>query len=108
FGERGGRSFGMPMMRGGFFEAHGATGKIVSIKLPTLVVASPDSVEKVVLVGDNTEIRRFRDVIKAIDLKVDDVVVVVGSPNDSSQIEARLIRVLPPPPGSGFGPVKAQ
>ncbi len=36
--------------------------------------------------------------IKASDLKVDDSIMVIGSPNDKSEIEARLIRVLPPPP----------
>ena len=35
--------------------------------------------------------------IKELNLKVDDFTVILGSPNESSQIEAKLIRVLPPP-----------
>jgi len=34
------------------------------------------------------------------DLKIDDYVVVIGEPNAVGQIEAKLIRILPPPPVS--------
>ena len=94
--ERGPKSFRM-QMRGGFMEAHGAAGRIVSINLPTFVVSGPDEVEKVVLIGDDTEIRHFDTSVAASELRVGDFAVVIGSPNENSQIEAELVRILPPP-----------
>lgn len=78
-----------------FFDAHGAAGKVVDITLPTMVIAGPDNVEKVVLIKNDTTVRHFRDTVNAKDLKQGDFVVVFGSPNDQSQIEARLIRIMP-------------
>lgn len=79
-----------------FMEASGAFGRIAKIDGAMLVVASPDDAEKVVLVNAQTIIKRFRDTVAISDLKVDDDVVVVGEPNSSGQIEAKVIRVMPP------------
>lgn len=100
-------SFGM--MRGlpppdDFPSANGAIGKIIKINLPTFVVIGPDNVEKVVLVSNDTLIREFRSEIQATNLKVNDEVVAIGSPNSSSQIEAKLIRVLPAQPAQNSLP----
>jgi hypothetical protein len=96
-GPRG--EFGEMGMMGGpsqnFLNPHGAIGKIIKIDLPTLVVIGPDNVEKVVLIKDDTLIRQFRQEVKASNLKVNDEIVVIGSPNNSSQIEAKLIRLKP-------------
>ncbi len=77
---------------------HGAIGKIIKITLPTIVVLGPDDVEKIVKVGDETLVRSFRDTIKVGDLKVGDMIVTIGTADDSSQIVAKLIRLLPPLP----------
>lgn len=74
---------------------NGAVGKIVRISLPTIVVASPDGVEKDVIVGTSTVFRRFRDTVSISDLKVDDFIVVIGSPNSLGRVEAKFIRVMP-------------
>lgn len=80
-----------------FTSAYGVSGTIVKIALPTIIVAGNDKVEKVVVVNEKTILRHFRDDINNGDLKVGDNIIVIGSPNSSStQIEARLIRVLPP------------
>lgn len=81
-----------------FIESHGTFGQIIEIKDNTLVIKGKDDVEKIVLMRDDTIINRFRETIKISDLKVNDFVVVIGSPNDAGQIEAKLIRVLPPEP----------
>ncbi len=91
-----------PQMMGGDFgnlpNAHGAIGKIIKIELPTIIVLDEkDNTEKVVLINEKTEIRVARDVVTADGLKLDDHIVVIGSPNSSGQIEARLIRLLPLP-----------
>lgn len=84
-----------------FGEAHGAAGKIVDVTLPTFVVTGPDNVEKVVHVQGTTLIRRFDTDAAPEDLKAGDFVVVLGDPNDNAQIEAKLIRIMPPPPEMG-------
>jgi len=89
----GGDFFGFS--RGEFTSAYGATGTIVKINLPNIIVTGGDKVEKVVSTNDSTIIRRFRDDVKVEDLKVGDSVIVIGSPNSAAQIEAKLIRVLP-------------
>ena len=109
WGENYHRNFGGP--RGGFFrnfsgrdfiDAHGTFGQIVKIDLSTnlgqvatLVIKGQDNVEKIVLIKDDTSIRRFRDAIKPSDLKADDYVVVIGEPNNEGQIAAKFIRLLP-------------
>lgn len=105
FGEHGPRPFQIPLQEG-FIESHGAVGKIVTINLPTFVMVGPDEIEKVILIGDDTQIRHFDTTISASDLKVDDFTVVLGSPNENSQIEAKLIRVLPAPPEGRKAPIK--
>lgn len=102
FGDRGTVLFHMPL-RGASMEAHGAAGNIVSVNLPTFVVADRDNVEKEVLIATGTVLRHFNSTIQPTDLKVGDFTVVFGEPNGSSQIEARLVRVLPSPEGGGYG-----
>ncbi len=77
---------------------HGAVGEIVSINYPNFVVAGPDNLEKTVIVNDETAVRQFRDEIKSADLQVGQFIVVLGNPNDSGEVLAKLIRVVPPPP----------
>lgn len=81
-----------------FFEAHGAIGKIINLDLPVLVVQSPDGSEKLVQITSSTIIRQFRDSLNISDLKLDDMVVVVGAPNEEGRVEAKLIRIMPPIP----------
>lgn len=81
-----------------FIEANGTFGQIIKIDGFTLVVKGRNDVEKVVLVNDATVIKNFQNTIKVGDLKVDNLVVIIGEPNASGQIEAKLIRVMPPLP----------
>lgn len=102
FGGRHGMEFRVPI-RGDFFAAHGVTGKVISINLPTLVVAGPENMEKIILITDDTLIRRFDAAVQPSEIKLGDFIVVIGSPDENSQIEARLIRIAPPPPESRQG-----
>jgi hypothetical protein len=82
---------------GGIPGGHGAFGEILSINLPNLIITGPDNLEKTVLIGTSTLIRRFQENIKNTDLKIGDSVVVIGNPNDEGQVEASLIRIMPAP-----------
>jgi len=75
--------------------AHGTIGKIAGIALPQLIVADRDGTEKTIVVSDKTDIRRFRDSIKPTELKVGDIVTIIGAPTENGQIKAELIRVMP-------------
>lgn len=81
-----------------FRASHGAMGEVMSVSLPTLVVAGPDSVEKTILITDDTLVRKFDSELKVEDIQTGDFLVAIGDPNESSQIQAKLIRILPPPP----------
>lgn len=108
FGDNYYRAFGRPqnnffgLNRDSMMSGHGAVGKVVRVALPTIVVAGPDNLEKVVLINDETSLRRFRDTIKNTDLKTDDWVIVLGDPNEQGQIVAKLIRVMPAGAGPGI------
>lgn len=81
-----------------FPDSHGAMGRIVSVHLPSLVIADPYNTEKVVLLSSDTVVRRFRNTLPQAALTVNDFIVAIGSPNENGEIEAKLIRLLPPPP----------
>lgn len=104
------RNFGGP--EGGFFmgfddrnfiDANGTFGQIIKIDGLNYVIKGRDDMEKVILINDGTIIKRLRDTIKTSDLKVDDYIVVIGEPNDVGQIEAKFVRLMPPPPAPGQG-----
>jgi len=89
---------GFPLPPEDFIEAHGVFGQIIKIDGSTIVIKGREDVEKIVLVKEDTVIKRFQDNVKIGDLKVDDYIVVIGEPNDAGQIEAKLIRIFPAPP----------
>jgi hypothetical protein len=90
---------GMMMNMGdGFPNANGANGKIIKIESPTLIVQDLDNTEKVILIKDDTKIIRQKEEITSADLKIDDFIVTIGTPNEQGQIEAKLIRIMPVPP----------
>lgn len=77
--------------------AHGAIGKIIKVDLPNIVVLDKDQIEKVVVINDNTNILEMREKVTKDLLTTDKFIVVIGSPNDQGQIEAKLIRIMPSP-----------
>ncbi len=78
-----------------FISPHGAFGDIIKIDNQSLVVKGNDEAEKNILVQPDTVIEKDFDKINVMALKVGDHVIVFGAPNDSGQIAAKVIRVLP-------------
>ena len=76
---------------------HGAVGEIISINLPQIIINGPDNLEKIILISASTTIRQFQENIQDANLKVGDFVTVIGNPNESGQVEAKLIRIMPSP-----------
>jgi len=79
-------------------DAHGTAGTIISVALPQFVVEENNNTEKVVLMGNQTIIRSFRDATSSQSLTTGESVIVLGEPNDKGQVEASLVRIIPPPP----------
>ncbi len=96
FGERGEHMMGFLHNRD-FTNSSGAIGKIVKIDLPTLMVENKDGIEKAILITDDTVIKKLRETVKPEELKIDDFVIVIGSPNDKAQVEAKIMRIMPNP-----------
>lgn len=81
-----------------FIESNGVFGQIIKTASSTLVIKDRGEVEKIVLINDSTSIRRGHDTLQFDALKTDDNVVIIGESNEAGQIEAKLIRVMPPKP----------
>ena len=81
--------------------AFGATGKVVAVDLPNIVIASSDDVEKTVTVATDTIVRQYQNTVTSNDITVDEYVVVIGEPEQDGDIDAKLIRIVPPPPTDG-------
>jgi hypothetical protein len=80
---------------------HGVFGSILKIETPNIIIKGSDNLEKIIATDDKTQIMNLRDPIKISNLKPDENVVVIGTPDESGKITARLIRVMPLPP-EGF------
>ncbi len=83
----------MPPMPGEFIEGHGAFGEIIELKDNGFVIKGRGDVEKIVIITEDTVIKRGMETVKD-SLGVGNGVVIIGSPNEEGQIEAKLIRVF--------------
>lgn len=81
--------------KGDFIESRGTFGEIIKINDSDLVVKGQGNTEKVIIITEKTVIEKGKETIKKDELKVGDRIVVIGSPNEQGQIEAKLIRILP-------------
>ena len=101
-GPKGGflKGFERDLLGRDFIESHGVFGSIIEIKDSELIIKGKDNIEKIVVVNNQTDIRRFHDNIELKNLSIDEMVVVIGEPNDEGKIKAKFIRVMPQPPSS--------
>ena len=92
----------LPGKRVVMLNAHGVAGPVIRVTADSLVVGDRDGAEKTVLVSGSTPIREDSNSVSISDIKVNDQVVVIGSPNDQGEVQAQFIRVmddtLPSPP----------
>ena len=87
----------MGIRRGDFQNMHGAIGQIIKISPDSIIVLDKDQKEKIITVSTSTLIKKFNEDIKISDLKVNDFITVIGSPDDNTSVGAKLIRVMPDP-----------
>jgi len=77
-----------------FRNAHGLAGTIISISDNNLIVKDRDNKENTVAVTDKTIIKDHMADVKLIELKANDQIVIIGTPNEQGVINADLIRVF--------------
>ena len=98
-GPQNGFFMGMMNFDDEFTSSNGVFGQIIKVDSNSITVKdNKDNVEKIVLIDEKTSIIKQRQNIKLSNLKVGDNAIVIGEPNDKGQIQAGLIRILPPPP----------
>lgn len=73
---------------------HGAIGTIQSIEGQRITIQSRDGKLATILVSSETRFDKNFEKIPFTDLKMNDQIVVIGSPNDSGEIKARLIGLV--------------
>lgn len=105
WGENYGRFFGEP--RSGFFgelpgggpeNPFGNAGTVLSVQGNVIVTKGSDNNEKTIMVASSTVIREQSEAEILSDIKPGDLIVAIGAPNASGQIEASFIRIFPAPP----------
>ncbi|MCX6785062.1 MAG: hypothetical protein NTV81_04000 [Candidatus Komeilibacteria bacterium] len=90
-----------------FLGAHGTFGQIINLASSTIIIKSQNNTEKIIVLDNQTIIQRQQETITLNQLAVDDYIVVIGEPNQTGQILAKFIRLmpapgkLPPPPPLG-------
>ncbi|MFA5991299.1 MAG: hypothetical protein WC794_03575 [Candidatus Doudnabacteria bacterium] len=101
WGENYSRNFGMPpknplgQLEGReFFGGHGVAGEVIKIEPKNLVIKGQDEIEKVVNLLQNTIIRRGNKTVNLSEIKIDDGVVIIGSPNPDGTVTAKMIRIF--------------
>ncbi len=81
-----------------FIEANGVVGQIIKIASSSVVIKGRGDIEKIVLINQGTIIKNLQETVSLESLQANDMVIVIGEPNNQGQIEAKLIRVMPKPP----------
>lgn len=79
---------------GDFIEGHGTFGEIIKINGSDFVIKGQEDVEKIIIISEDTLIKKGRDTIKKEELKVGNRATIIGSPDEKGQIKAKLIRIF--------------
>ena len=77
--------------------ANGAAGQVIAIHFPVIAVKGPDQVEKAIVLGPKTVIRLGRHTATTSDIGLGDILVAIGSPDNSGRIIASFVRIMPVP-----------
>ena len=85
-----------PVFPENFIEGHGIFGEIIKINDTGLVIKDRGDIEKMVLVDEETIIKNKMQNAGKDELEVGDFIVVIGSPNEEGQIQAKLVRIFYP------------
>jgi hypothetical protein len=76
---------------------HGVFGRVLSLSEQGLIIQGNNDIEQSVLVTSSTAIRMGNRTASLQDIHPMDQVSVFGMSNNKGEIEAKLVRLLPPP-----------
>jgi hypothetical protein len=77
-----------------YMNAHGILGKVIKISGNTITITDDDGTEKNIIASGQTIFAKGRGNISLSDIKINDSLVVIGSPDNLGQMQAKLIRVV--------------
>ena len=77
-----------------FMEGHGVFGEIIELNGQNLIIKGAKDTENIIIINQDTVLKKRRDTVAKDALKIGDKVVISGSPNEQGQIEAKLIRIF--------------
>ena len=80
---------------GTFIGSHGASGIVVAVNLPNIIVSDDDGVEKTIVLNGQTILRKFSNRVASSSITEGDEIIVIGSPDTRGRIVASLVRILP-------------
>lgn len=83
------------MDRPDFMGAHGLTGTILQVDGQTLILKDTNNTERSIVFSSSTAIRRMNENISVSNISTGTRAVIIGSPDEQGNIEAKLIRILP-------------
>ena len=90
------------LIRGG----NGVVGSVSSVALPSFTVILRDGITAKILTASTTVIRNDSGDASSTALTPGEMVVVIGDSNQNGAVDAKFIRVLPPPaPGAPQSPL---
>ena len=78
-------------------DPHGVAGKVINVSDNNILVADNGGIEKIVTIDKTTIIKNRRDNIDIREIKTGDYIVIIGVPATDGHINAKMVRVLPPP-----------
>ena len=81
-------------IKGDFMQGHGIFGEIIEINDKDFVVRGSNDTENIILMTEKTVVKNGRETAETNALKAGDRVVIIGSPNEQGQIEAKFIRIF--------------
>jgi len=76
-----------------YMNAHGVFGEIIKIEGNNIILKNPDDTEVTITTDSQTVVKSRNQDLKLSDIKAGDKIVVIGSPNDQGQIQAKFIRM---------------
>lgn len=91
------RGFGGDFNNKEFMDANGLFGQIIKVDGHNFIIRGKNDMEVFIRLNDGTIIKRFKETVAPRDLTINDMAVIIGEPNNVGQIDARFVRLLPPP-----------
>jgi len=80
-----------------YMNPHGSGGTVIKVGTNSVTIKEDSGLEKNIIVESDTSIKDGRMDLKLNALKINDQIVVIGSPDNNGEITAKLIRVIPNP-----------